>query len=282
MQAVYTVLLGGYERLNEPQIAKDSALPFFCFTDDPHLMSELWTPILVSPSFPLDLVRSQRDIKIRGHEALEKFDETLYIDNSIELTSPPEQILEQWLDGFDIAIPVHSFRDTVALEFEIVAAQSLDDPRRVQEQFLHYQEVYPNQLAEVPYWNAIIARRHTPEIRVAMGVWFDHLLRYSRRDQLSANVAFHSVGLEVNPVEVHNHDSEFHRWRVPESRQVESRTFTSDDPPGLLATIHELRGDIRHLNAVIEGAETELGRLHSSLSWKLTRPVRWLGSRLRP
>ena len=75
--AVYTALLGGYERLNDDQ-PRDSDLPFICFTDDPRLRSTTWDVRLVEPAFPLDLVRSQRDIKLRGHASLEEFSETLY------------------------------------------------------------------------------------------------------------------------------------------------------------------------------------------------------------
>ncbi|MEO8908191.1 MAG: hypothetical protein ABI310_08950, partial [Microbacteriaceae bacterium] len=60
-QAVYTSLLGGYEELNEQEIARSGATTFLCFTDDPGLTSETWEIVLVEPRFPLDTVRSQRD-----------------------------------------------------------------------------------------------------------------------------------------------------------------------------------------------------------------------------
>ena len=54
---VYTVLLGNYEDFNEQPVAKDSAIDFFCFTDDPALQSSTWKLIRVEPILPMDHAR---------------------------------------------------------------------------------------------------------------------------------------------------------------------------------------------------------------------------------
>lgn len=55
-RAIYTVLFGNYETLNElPPIARGSA-PAYCFTDDTNLTSSSWKVIHVEPSFPMDII----------------------------------------------------------------------------------------------------------------------------------------------------------------------------------------------------------------------------------
>jgi len=151
-RAVYTALLGRYEELNEQPTALDTDIPFICFTDDPDLVSETWQIHLVDPLFPLDMVRSQRDIKIRGHETLTQFDETLYIDNSVSLKQVPDIILDEWLASTDLAVSLHSFRDRVVDEFDEVIALSLDDPSRVHEQLMYYAHLYPEVLSWGDAW----------------------------------------------------------------------------------------------------------------------------------
>ena len=132
-RAVYTALLGRYEALTEQPCAASSDVPFICFTDDPDLRSDSWDVRLVTPALDLDPVRSARSIKITGHPDLAAYDETLWIDARIRLTADPASILDEWLDGADLATPRHSYRPDVVTEFEEVLLAGLDDSGRLYE-----------------------------------------------------------------------------------------------------------------------------------------------------
>ena len=120
---VYTVMIGNYEMLNEQPMAHRSDMPFICLTDDPSLQSETWKVVQVTPAFKMDPIRSQRLLKICPHliDALAGFDRSLYIDNSVVLTEPPESIIESYGWGQGIGLPTHSFRESVMDEFIEVA-----------------------------------------------------------------------------------------------------------------------------------------------------------------
>lgn len=239
-RAVYTALFGGYERLNEQPLGAASDLDFICFTDDDTLASETWEIRVITPAFPLDLVRSQRDIKIRGHSSLSGFDETLYIDNSVTLKVLPENLLDEWLTIADLAICQHSYRDRVVDEFDEVIALNYDEPSRVNEQLLHYAELYPDVLQQRPFWNALIARRHGLEVQGAMETWYQHVLRFSRRDQLSANVAISISGISVRAIRADNWDSEFHSWPAEVGRKTHLGLRTQRRTGPLLAEVARL------------------------------------------
>ena len=72
-QVVYTALFGETESLVEQEVARRSNVRFVCFTDNSKLVSSTWEIVLVSPLFAADPRRSQRDIKIRGHESLSSY-----------------------------------------------------------------------------------------------------------------------------------------------------------------------------------------------------------------
>jgi hypothetical protein len=273
-RAVYTALLGGYEELNEQPTALDTVIPFICFTDDPNLVSETWQIHLTDPLFPHDMVRSQRDIKIRGHEALAQFDETLYIDNSVSLKQVPDIVLDEWLASTDLAVSLHSYRDRVIDEFDEVVALGLDDPSRVHEQLMHYAHLYSEVLYERPYWNGILARRHTEAVNKAMQLWFDHVLRYSRRDQLSANVAFSLAGIRVRGIEHDNLGSTMHRWPVDLKRRVQQGNTVARKAGPLLAEVARLELEMTRGSAEVARLELELTRVSAEvarLELELTR-----------
>jgi Protein of unknown function (DUF616) len=312
-RAVYTALLGGYEELLEQPVARQTDIPFICLTDDHSLTSETWTIVHVDPMFPLDLVRSQREFKIRGHESIAGYAETLYIDNSVLLKKTPDEILDAWLSDHDYAVSLHSYRERVIDEFDEVVALNYDDAARVQEQLLHYADLYPDLLQEHPYWNGMIARRISPEIQSAMERWFDHVLRYSRRDQLSANVTLGLSGLRINGVEHDNFESDTHVWPVEVARKIHLGKNNRRNAGPLLAEVARLKRETAELSArladqaddhnALEEARRELhetrlaasrdqarmeaewrGQMQSvltSTSWKASAPIRWIGDSAR-
>jgi len=233
---VFTTLIGRYERLNEQPVAARSSIPFLCLTDDPDLRSDSWQVRRVSPLFAKDLVRSQRMLKIRADVHLPDFDASIYIDNSVLLTEPPERLLERYQTIAGLCLPRHSFRDSVLDEFLRVIRSGRDDHERVLEQLDHYAVEYPDLLQERPYWTGIMLRDHrNPAVCAAQEIWAAHVLRYSRRDQLSANVAFMLGGVQPTVMDIDNYASWFHSWPHTAGRgqteELSSRSPAPDSVP---------------------------------------------------
>ncbi|WP_439549046.1 ATP-grasp fold amidoligase family protein [Falsiroseomonas sp.] len=268
---VYTALTGGYERLNEQPMARQSGLRFICLTDDPGLRSDTWECRVIQPTFWMDPVRSQRDLKIRPHLYLPEFEASTYIDNSVILEQPPEALWAARDTRAGLCLPRHTGRATLLDEFVAVARLSLDDSARIFEQLNHYTIAHPELLEEPVWWTAILLRQHhRPEVRRFGEAWAAHVLRYSRRDQLSVNLAIRAAGLIPYVLPLDNRRSTFHRW--PETpgraRDAGPRNAATSLMP-LVARLHRL-----------EEREAEATVLRRSLPWRATEPLRWLGRRL--
>ena len=316
-RVAYTALLGRYERLNDDQ-AQSTSVRFICFTDDPQLTSDRWEIELIVPEFPLDLVRSQRVIKLRGHESLDEFDETLYIDNSVSLRRDAADLLDEWLADADVAIPLHSFRDSLTDEFAEVVASGLDDHHVVYEQFDHYAATQPEVLRARPLWCGMIARRQAPRVRAAFVVWLDHVMRYSRRDQLSVRAALATSGVIMDELEIDNHVSPWHTWPANLERNVAARLAAGSMRVPDLLRVAQLQAELaetrrlgaaqienlhiemaaqfeeaqrlgaaqvenvrREMAAHLEEARSEEASLLRSRSWRATAPLREIASRAR-
>ncbi|WP_250492645.1 glycosyltransferase domain-containing protein [Caballeronia sp. GAWG1-1] len=223
---VYTCLIGEYETLNEVQASGESGLPHICFTDSPSLQSDTWEIRVVCPAFPMDSVRSQRRIKILAQEYLSEFDVSLYVDNTVQLKVPAEQIIARYLGDADIALPWHTLRGTLLDEFIAVAREGLDEPARVFEQLSHYQLLNFDLLLQRPYWTGVMIRRHDRHRALgAMTDWYNQVMRYSRRDQLSVNLALSAPGLAISTFDTDILSSWFHEWPVVAGRNQRKRQY---------------------------------------------------------
>jgi hypothetical protein len=275
---VYTCLLNGYEDLNEQPVASASSLDFICFTDDPVLTSDSWSPRLVEPAFHADAVRSQRFLKICAHRVLAEYDVSLYIDNSVILRQPPEVLIRALLSNeSNLAVFEHSFRETVRDEFDEVVEHGLDAASVCREQAESYEAADPGTLDERPLWSGLLLRRHNdPRVIDAMDVWYAHVLRYSHRDQLSVRFALRATGVTPYVHSLDLFESPFHRWPVT-SRRDRSRSGTSA-ARSLEQRLAGEQGERLRL-------ERELQALRATRSWRWTAPLRMtrrrLGARVR-
>lgn len=285
---VYTVLFGGYEDLLEQPMAAESTVDFICFTDDPALESDTWEIRVVSPVIPTDSTRSARYPKLCPHDFLADHDLSLYIDNSVLLTSPPEEIIDTLLPSDALLAAVeHSFRDTVREEFEAVTEAGYEAAWVCDEQLSHYRQSDPDVLHMKPLFSGVLVRRHMhPVVVSAMDTWWTNVLRFSRRDQLSFQVALRASDLTPATMALDLQDNGLWEWPASTGR-VRSRGGALPVPPDVEALeraladrdlqIEHLRSqadDLEHRNALLD---ERIQALHASTSWKLTAGVRWFG-----
>ena len=226
-KCIYSVLLGDYEKFTDPNYKVNDETDLKLFTDNPSLKSEHWDIILIEPRFPCDIIRSSRYLKILGPKLLQNYESSLYLDNTVKLKIEPDEFIDSVLKNHDFALPVHSFRDSVISEFDTVQKLGYDDFTRVYEQLFHYQNCASRVLKERPYWCAILARKHTVQVIQTMELWWDQVLRYSRRDQLSINYALSKTQLAVNAIQIDNYLSRYHQWPVNVDRKTHKTSQNS-------------------------------------------------------
>lgn len=256
-RVVYSALVGRYENLQEQPVALTSNIPFILFTDDPELRSSTWDVRLIEPSLAGDPIRSARSIKIRGNELIEEYDESLWIDNRVQLRVDPAVVLDDWLAHADVAMFEHSFRDKLIDEFSAVVEGGYDDPSRVFEQFTHYAESRPELLDSKPLWTGMIARRKAPAVASAMSRWWSEVEERSRRDQLSAPILYPALttSLAVVPSASNEH-SDLHEW-PPITTALGRKHVPMSDPSAVKPILMRLRE--------AEMAQTTLGRRIAAL-----------------
>lgn len=224
--ALYTATMGKYERPFEilPEAGFTSNhVDCFRFTDSQsgdyqaqdHETTRHWKEIVETPRLPGDPIRSARAVKILGHHVLSSHDVTVWIDNRVRLKVGIDELVDRFLPSdADIALPLHSYHRTLADEFNAVLSGRFDDPRAVRDQRQSYLRHSPLLATEPVYWTAILIRRNNDAVRRFNTIWWENVLRYSRRDQLSFPFAQAlSPDVIVSPIEIDNFESDVHEWR---------------------------------------------------------------------
>lgn len=191
----YTVLVGDFSTDISHLEQVDSDYKKICFTDNKNLVLRNWDIVPVNLS--LDAARESRRFKLLPHIFLKDFEWSLYIDTRVKLEKRPEIIWHNHATRSQkfFAFP-HPDRNCIFDEAEIIIQHQIDHERRVREQMDYYKSLsYPRQAGLIA--GGMLLRKHNePDLIKLSETWFEHVLRFSKRDQLSFNFVANALKFE--------------------------------------------------------------------------------------
>jgi len=220
---IYTVLIGSNnEGLNIQPHIKYSKYRHVCLTDNKHLRSEDWEIIHVDPIFPEDHSRSQRYFKLKPHIIFPNYKYSLYFDNTIIFKIKIDKFIDEILKDISInedeaffLAPRHSYRKELLSEFKIALKYNRANHFKIYEQLKHYVQTNQITLKERPFWAGILLRNHNNVKMINHSeIWFSHLCRYTRRDQLSLLFSAQQAKINISGFNIDNRKSKYHIWPV--------------------------------------------------------------------
>jgi hypothetical protein len=226
---VYTVLTGNYgAKLNNPFSDDWTGFERICFTDDVNIESAGWTLVPLGGRC-LDPMRESRRPKLLPHRFLPDFEWSLYIDNTIRLKQNPSEFLKT----LDTATSNyfcfrHPWRDCVYDEAEEVIRLGYDSQRRVREQMDRYRAAGHPKKAGLTANGVLFRRHHDPAVIQLGEMWFEHVLRYSWRDQLSFNFCAAMLKFEYAALAGTLTDNELTAWPGFEGQRHVPANFNDD------------------------------------------------------
>lgn len=204
---VYTCITGDYDslkKLNYPNKNYD----YICFTNNKNITSDFWKVIYIEED-KLDNLTLARKIKILGHEVLKKYDLTIWLDGAMQLRKSLSTFIDECcdLDNYDMIGFKHQERDCIYDEMDACVyfyKETVENVSRLTK-FLE-KEKYPkhNGLIE----STVLVRKNTDEVNKLMKLWFDMLIKYSRRDQLSFDYCLwkYPIKIQMLDMNVFNND----------------------------------------------------------------------------
>ena len=188
---VYTAISGDYDTLKPPPPRWIDSARFVAFVDRPQPANG-WELRRCYHRWK-DNCRNAKDYKILFHEYFPDSPLTLWIDGSVSIKpeSSPDEFLGSYNDNPALAVFPHRTRRCIYTEASVCIAKKKDDAEVINRQIARYRALsYPemNGLAEC----CVLLRRNNAVTKQLCELWYDEILKGSRRDQLSFDyVAWH-------------------------------------------------------------------------------------------
>lgn len=183
---IYTAIFGEYTTLKPPLEPSQEDVDLICFTDDPGLATDGWTPlrrqrVFIHPRMDSKWSRMNSDI------LLTNYDVTIWVDASFQLKNVDRFIASclRDLGRHDTALFRHPERNNIYDEAEVSLRMDKYAGQSLLEQVEHYRrEGLPRN--HVLWAGGIQIRRARSELVSEINRrWFAECVRWSFQDQLS-------------------------------------------------------------------------------------------------
>ncbi len=209
---VYTVLTGDHSQLNNPFPEGCGDYKKICFTDDTCINANGWTLVKLEKRY-LDPMRESRRPKLLPHLFLPEFEWSLYLDNTVRLSRDPFGIYEKYKYlGSNFFCFYHPNRTCLYEEAEKIIQWGIDDEYIVRKQINYYSGLgYPKKNGLIA--GGFLFRRHNANdvIRHAE-LWYEQVLRFSWRDQLSFNFVAKMLNFKYSELNGKLIENEYMKW----------------------------------------------------------------------
>ena len=210
---VYTCITGEYDDLKEIN-EKEKGIDYYCFTNNPNLKSNTWKIIKIDNE-GLDNQRLARKIKILSHPILDEYDITIWQDASVSFIKKVSDFINTYTDSeFKISFFKHYCRKSIKEEAKACIELKKDDEEVIKKQIEFYKkEKFPDNLGL--YETTVFIKSNKDEqVKETMKIWFDMILKYSKRDQLSLTYALYKTGLKVNEIDLNVWDNNWFKTYI--------------------------------------------------------------------
>lgn len=198
---LYSAHYGTADPLNREVFGGFDSCRRVLFTDHPGT-SLPGVEVILDPLDGLDPARASRRAKLMPHRYFPDAEWSIWIDNKSRLKVDPLQVLaavrSQSEAGF-FAFP-HFRRDCVYQEGQTVAELGLDDHRIVRARMAQYRAEGMPEHSGLIEGHFMVRRHHDPALVRFGDRWFEHVLRFSRRDQISFPYLVWKLGLPYEKI----------------------------------------------------------------------------------
>jgi len=217
--AVFTTVLGTTDPLRPPSSVNRQAR-YYCFADrETRVRPYEWVPVRIhqEPHQPYDHAArlASRQLKILANDpAMNSPDIVLWHDAAFQLRCDPVALAHEMPPETDMVAFRHPHRDRIEDEAVAIARLGYMTEAVVKAQVAAYREGgFRNQTTITS--TGFSLRRCTDRVRTFNQLWWDEILRWGWRDQMSVDYAIWKTGLVAEYITGHYRDNPYARWFAP-------------------------------------------------------------------
>ena len=201
---IYTVLLGEKEALGSPlseldaSASTDLEIDFICITDNRNLTSDTWKFVYIENA-NLPPEKLSRRPKALPHEYLSDWPYSLYIDNIVIFKRLPNSRDIAGEGPYLFKVFLHTTRINPQQEADTIVLIGYDDVNTICRQLDFYQGKMPIESITPLHTCTVILRAHNHPAIINHGIaWWEHILCFSKRDQMSFDFARIQTGCHID------------------------------------------------------------------------------------
>lgn len=200
---VYTVVAGSYDEVKEP-IYINPNIDYYIFTDN-HIPSDsMWKKIPISSIDSIknySFLEQARYIKTHPQEFFEDYDYSMFIDGNIQITCDIMPLFNTVIaNNKSIAIHRHQSRQCLYDEAKYVYVLKKAKLKEIKKQIKAYKKQgFPQKYGL--FETNVIIRKHNEKICInVMEEWWNEIIKFTKRDQLSFTYALWKNNLDSDYV----------------------------------------------------------------------------------
>lgn len=200
---IYTVIIGDKEELGNPLTelstfdSSDLALDFICFTDNHNLKSDVWRFEYIDNGH-LPPEKLSRRPKAMPHKYLPDCHYSLYIDNTVGFKRLPNSQDLVTSRPYLFKTFRHSTRNRLSEEADAIASLGYDEVGTLCTQLDFYASLRPLESISPLTTCTVLLRSHNhPKIAKFGETWWEEILAFSKRDQMSFDFSAIHTGCEI-------------------------------------------------------------------------------------
>jgi len=180
----YTCITGSYDELRKPAIMTEG-WRYICFTDNKELLKHKIHNgyEIIRLENNLDPVRKARYVKIMAPGL--KADYLIWHDANMQVSCNLDMFVKVYLRDSDIALPVHPDRNCVYEEARKCRSLNKDSRKVLNEQIIFYRKQGMPRARGLFATGVLVRRAFNKRASVFYKFWWDHIVQFSRRDQIS-------------------------------------------------------------------------------------------------
>jgi hypothetical protein len=187
---IYSALFGKYDRPYPAIPCK--GVSWILFTDTPEVEAPGWTMHGITPRF--DNPRTES----KYWKTHPPYGLSVYIDSHVHVHDERFVVMaSKALQRGDLCLWPHTERDCIYEEAEVCVRKKLDI--NALSQVNMYKETLGHPEHGGLWMGGVIARKSTSNTERFNNIWWSHILRFPKRDQLSLPVAIREAKIKVAP-----------------------------------------------------------------------------------
>lgn len=207
--AIITAVSKGYDTVKPPETI-DPRIDYLVFTDDSSVNSMGIFEIKPFPKDCGDPARSIRYVKTHPHILFKKYEVVVWLDTAVMIVGDIYPLIEKFnTSKAVIGSGVHPLRKSIYEEYEACLRLGKGDPAIMRKQIDRYksEEFEHDDLSEN---TMLMFKPGAPSVADAMGTWWEQIMRFSARDQLSFNYSLAKNNVKYfpltkSPQDIRNH-----------------------------------------------------------------------------